>query len=102
MDCPKCKTANPDDVQFCTRCHATLRYICPSCKHDQAHGGTCDQCGVDFAKYAVMMHFQAKATADKERARSKSRSTLVRQILLLPLTGGLSLLNHLRSKLRGD
>ena len=102
MECPKCKTENAETVQFCARCHATLRYTCPACKHTQLHGGKCDQCGVDFAKYAMMLQFQAKTEADKDRERLKARSSLIKQILLLPITGGLSLLKYFRSQLRGE
>ena len=102
MLCPKCRQENLDTAQFCQRCHAPLRYLCPSCKHVQDHGGTCDQCGVDFAKYAAMMVFQAKTDAQQKREQVKARSSILKQILLLPITGGYSLLKYLRSRVRGD
>lgn len=102
MQCPKCKTENTEEAQFCTRCHATLRYTCPACKHVQFHGGKCEQCGVDFMKYALMLQFQAKTQADYNRERVKARNSLIKQILLLPLTGGLSLFKYFRSLLRGE
>ncbi len=80
----------------------TLRYTCPSCKHIQTHGGKCDQCGVDFAKYAAVLQFQAKTEADQEHERVKARSSIIKQILLLPITGGFSLFKYFRSQLRGD
>jgi hypothetical protein len=64
-------------------------------------GGKCEQCGVDFAKYAVMLQFQMQSQAQQIRQRSKTRVSIVRQFLLLPITGGLSLLGFLRSRLRG-
>jgi len=57
---------------------------------------------VDFAKYAAMLQFQMKAESDQERARFKKRSAIYKQILLLPLTGGLSLLRYLMTRLRGE
>lgn len=79
-----------------------LRFTCPACKHVQLHGGTCDQCGVDFGKYAAMLVFQAQAQADQSRQRTKDRNSILKQILLLPVTGGLSLIGFFRSWGRGE
>jgi hypothetical protein len=57
---------------------------------------------VDFAKYAAMMVFKAKDDARQARDRTRARSSLLKQIVLLPITGGLSLLKYFRSQLRGD
>jgi hypothetical protein len=94
MQCPKCQSANSDAAQFCTRCHATLRFLCPSCRHSQDHGGACDACGVDFGKYAAMLVAQEQIDADKEHARVRERVGLWKQVFLLPITGGFSLLKH--------
>ena len=102
MTCPKCSHVNPDGIQFCTRCHAPLRYTCPACKHVQDHSGNCDQCGVDFAKYAAVLMAQAQSRAEQDRERSKRRSSIVKQIVLLPVTGGLSLLKFFFSRNRDD
>ena len=102
MDCPKCHRENPEAAQFCLRCHAPLRIICPACKHPQLEGNKCDECGVDFAKYLGMLQFQMKSEADQDRARRKNRSAIFKQILLLPITGGFSLLKYFRSRLRGE
>jgi hypothetical protein len=95
MDCPKCKTANTDTVRFCTRCHATLLYKCPSCAATQRHGGTCDKCGVDFAKYATMLISQESIRAERDRKRTRTRADVLKQGLLLPITGGFSLIRYL-------
>jgi predicted ATP-dependent serine protease len=79
-----------------------VRYVCPACKQIQQVGGKCEQCGVDFAKYAMMLQFQMQSQAKQNRQRSKTRVSIIKQILLLPITGGLSLLGFLRSRLRGD
>jgi hypothetical protein len=91
MECPKCKTANPDTTQFCKRCHATLLYKCPACGVSQRHGGTCDKCGVDFAKYAAMMIAHEEARAEREHEKVRERAAGWKQAFLLPVTGGFSL-----------
>lgn len=95
MECPKCKTQNADTVQFCTRCHATLLYKCPACAATQRHGGSCDKCGVDFAKYAAMLISQESIRAGRDRDRTRSRAEMLKQGLLLPITGGFSLIRYL-------
>jgi hypothetical protein len=55
---------------------------------------------VDFAKYAAMLVFQAKDAAQTERAKSQGRAAIVKQILLLPITGGLSLIKYFVGKVR--
>lgn len=102
MDCPKCHRENPDNAQFCLVCHAPLKYVCPSCKHVQLKGGQCEKCGVDFAKYLAMMQFQIKSEADRDRERLRTRSGIFKQIVLLPITGGFSLLKYFRNLLRGE
>src|SRR5208337_3602543 len=100
MRCPKCLRENPDNLQFCTRCHTPLRFTCPACRHVQDHSGKCEQCGVDFAKYAAMLVFQARNGAQQKRRHSKERASLARRSFLIPLTGGLSLLRYVLSRLR--
>lgn len=92
MECPKCKTANPDTTQFCKRCHATLLYKCPSCAATQRHGGKCEKCGVDFAKYAAMLVAQEQSRANLEREKTHERAAGWKQAVLFPVTGGLSLI----------
>ena len=102
MECSKCRHTNPETAQFCLRCHTPLRYVCPACKHAQREGGKCEQCGVDFAKYAMMLQFQLQSQAQRKHQRSKARTSIIKQVLLLPITGGLSLLGFLRSRFRGE
>jgi hypothetical protein len=101
MKCAKCGHENPETNQFCARCHAPARFTCPACKHSQDHGGQCDHCGVDFVKYATMLVFQGQTAAQQERSRKKGRSEVFKQILLLPITGGWSLLKYLRETKEG-
>lgn len=50
---------------------------------------------MDFAKYVGVLMFQAKTESDKQSERLRQRSGMFKQILLLPITGGLSLLKYL-------
>jgi len=43
-----------------------------------------------------------KTESEQERARLKQHSAIYKQLLLAPLTGGLSLLKYFRSRLRGE
>jgi len=78
----------------------TLRYTCPSCSHEQRHGGTCDQCGVDFVKYLGAVVSANKAQSDAVHERLQSRSNLIVNLLLIPVTGGAHLLKYLFPGLR--
>jgi len=102
MTCVKCGQENLKAIEFCVRCHHPLRYTCPACIHEQNHGGQCDKCGADFAKYAAMLIAQAQSQAQQSREASRTRQSIIKQIILLPITGGFSLLKYLRSRSRGD
>jgi hypothetical protein len=43
-----------------------------------------------------MLVFQGQTSTKQARLRKKGRSEIIRQILLLPITGGWSLLKYLR------
>lgn len=101
MKCSKCGQDNSDALQFCTRCHATLRFVCPSCKHLQFQGGKCEKCGVDFAKYAVMIQAKAKDDLERDAAQERERMSLARSLILFPINGGLSILRYFRSRFLG-
>ena len=79
-----------------------MRYACPACHHLQDHGGQCDQCGVDFGKYAAMLLLQAQTQAQQERKDLQKRNSIIKHIVLVPITGGLSLLGFLRFLKRRD
>ena len=102
MECPKCKTANSDAEQFCRRCHTTLRYKCPSCGAAQRHGGTCDKCGIDFAKYAAMMIAHEQARAAREHEKVQEHVSVWKQVFLLPVTGGYSLIKFFFGRSRAS
>lgn len=95
MQCPKCGVEARDSDIFCRRCHATLRYKCPSCANVQSHGGNCDKCGIDFAKYAGVLMAQNQVEVNRERDRLKHRSGLLKTLILMPLDGGISFFRFL-------
>jgi hypothetical protein len=95
MKCPKCGNEARDVARFCQRCHMTLRFECPSCKHEQRRGGTCEKCGVDFLKYITAVVTAKKTEADAEHERLEQRSRLMRNMMLTPFTLGIPLLRDL-------
>jgi hypothetical protein len=99
MQCPKCGAEARDIARFCRRCHATLRYECPSCHHEQRQGGQCGKCGVNFLKYITAVVAAKQADADMTHERIEHRSDLMRNVLLTPFTLGIPLLRNL---LRGS
>jgi hypothetical protein len=92
--CPKCGTDARDVARFCPKCHATLRYECPSCHNNQRAGGKCEKCGVDFLKYVGAVVAAKKAEADAVHERLESRSSLLKGLLWLPFNGGMSLVRY--------
>jgi hypothetical protein len=92
--CPKCGTNARDVARFCPKCHATLRFECPSCHNAQRVGGKCEKCGIDFLKYIGAVVAAKQAEADMIHDRIESRSNLLKGILWLPMNGGLTLLKH--------
>lgn len=91
---------NGDTERFCRRCHATLLFKCPSCGATQRHGGTCDKCGVDFAKYAFMLVAQEQTRVSNEREKQVEKAAIWKQIILLPITGGYSLIRFFLNRSR--
>jgi hypothetical protein len=92
--CPKCGTNARDVARFCPKCHATLRFECPSCHNAQRVGGKCEKCGIDFLKYIGAVVAAKQAEADLIHDRIESRSNLLKGILWLPLNGGITLIKH--------
>jgi len=95
MNCPKCGAEARDVARFCRRCHATLRYQCPACQHEQRQGGTCEKCGVDFLKYITAVVAAKQAEADVIHERLERRSTFLKNVLWVPFTLGIPLLRDL-------
>src|ERR1700722_16215425 len=94
IKCPKCAADAREVARFCRCCHATLRFECPACKHEQRKGGACEKCGVDFVKYIGAVVAGKKAQADQVHDRIELRNNKIQHGLLLPVTGGLSLFRY--------
>jgi hypothetical protein len=95
MKCPKCSAEARDIARFCPRCHATLRFECPACHHEQRQGGKCEKCGVDFLKFVSSVVALKQGEADLEHDRLEQRSNLLKNILLLPFNMGIPLIRQL-------
>ncbi|HTS68462.1 MAG TPA: zinc ribbon domain-containing protein [Terriglobia bacterium] len=100
MQCPKCKTENTEQVVYCVRCHTPLKYTCPACKHVQLQGGQCEKCGVDFAKYAAMLIFQAQEASQQKRKRTGWRPPIWVHIVFFPFPAIIQLVLYLVRKAR--
>jgi hypothetical protein len=101
MQCPKCGSKARDVARFCPRCHATLRFECPACHHEQRQGGKCEKCGVDFMKYLAAMVAVEKGQSEVTRGKMQQRSGLLRGLLLAPFDMGWSFIRGMRSRARG-
>jgi zinc-ribbon domain len=95
VTCPKCGATVREIARFCQRCHATMRYECPACSHQQRSGGNCEKCGVNFIKYVGAVVAAKQAEADAIHEKIEQRSTLMKNLLFIPLTGGISLIRQL-------
>jgi hypothetical protein len=49
-----------------------------------------------------MLVFQAQDVAQSERDKSKNRTAIIKQVLLLPITGGYSLMKYFLGRARRD
>jgi hypothetical protein len=94
IQCPKCAADAREVARFCPRCHATLRLECPACQHEQRKGGSCEKCGVDFVKYITAVVAAKKVEADQVHDRIERRTGIIKQVFLLPVTGGLFLFKY--------
>ncbi|MDE3109200.1 MAG: zinc-ribbon domain-containing protein [Acidobacteriota bacterium] len=95
MQCPKCGTEARDVARFCPRCHATLRFECPTCHHEQRQGGQCEKCGVDFMKYITAVVAVKKAASEATHSKIEERSSALRNLVMLPFNMGLPLIRNL-------
>ena len=101
IKCPKCGGDAREIARFCPRCHATLRFECPACKHEQRKGGSCEKCGVNFLKYITAVVAAKQDEADQVHDRIERRTVIIKQVFLLPITGGFSLIKYFLKRPRG-
>ena len=95
VKCPKCGTAVREVARFCQRCHNTMRFACPACGHQQRTGGKCEKCGVDFIKYVGAVVAAKQAEADAIHDKFEQRSAFMKNLFVIPFTGGFSLIRQL-------
>jgi hypothetical protein len=92
VKCPKCGSDVREVARFCQRCHRTMRYECPACKHSQREGGKCEKCGVDFLKYISAVVSSKAAEADAIHDRLEQRSAFMKNLMWLPFTLGIPII----------
>jgi hypothetical protein len=95
IPCPKCGAAVREVARFCQRCHMTMRFDCPSCGNKQRTGVKCEKCGINFVKYIGAVVAAKKPEEDAIEQRLERRSAFLKNILAIPLTGGLKLFKQL-------
>src|SRR5277367_244901 len=95
IPCPKCGAAVREVARFCQRCHMTMRFECPSCHNQQRTGVKCEKCGINFVKYIGAVVAAKQAEVDAVEAKLDRRSALLKNLVALPLTGGIALVKQL-------
>ncbi len=82
-------------ARFCQRCHMTMRFECPSCGNKQRTGVKCEKCGINFVKYIAAVVAPKQTEADSIQEKLDRRGSFLKNLVALPLTGGLSLFRQL-------
>ncbi len=72
-----------------------MRFECPSCHNKQRTGVTCEKCGINFVKYIGAVVAAKQTEQDTIQAKLDRRSAFLKNLVALPLTGGLSLFRQL-------
>jgi ribosomal protein L32 len=73
----------------------TMRFECPSCGNKQRTGVKCEKCGINFVKFIGAVVAAKQAEVDAVDAKLDRRSAFLKNLVALPLTGGISLVKHL-------
>jgi hypothetical protein len=73
----------------------TMHFECPSCGNKQRIGVKCEKCGINFVKYIGAVVAPKGAQEDEIEAKMDRRRALLKNVLAIPFTGGLSLFKQL-------
>ena len=84
MHCAACNCENPQGVQFCTHCHATLIFRCARCWHEQSTHATCEKCGANMDNFWRTQLATAQAIHIKEEADHQERLEKLRDGMRSP------------------
>src|ERR1700730_9294746 len=95
IPCPKCGAAVREVARFCQRCHMTMRFDCPSCGNKQRTGVKCEKCGINFVKYIGAVVAAKQPETDTIQAKLDRRGAFLKNLVALPLTGGIALVKQL-------
>jgi class 3 adenylate cyclase len=80
MQCPKCRTENPEARKFCRECGTRLLIVCPNCQHENVPGDKfCGECGQALGE--SLRPSQAPAKLDKAEPQSYTPKHLADKIL---------------------
>ena len=64
MNCPRCKSQNPETAAFCDQCGTSLETACPSCGEANRRGAKfCKKCGESSSRAAVATQRTAAHTS---------------------------------------
>jgi len=75
-------------ARFCRRLSRHPALSMPFLRHEQRQGGICENCGIDFLKYVTAVVAEKQTETDAIDDRLERRSTLLKNVLWVPLTGG--------------
>jgi hypothetical protein len=73
----------------------TMRFECPSCGNEQRTGVKCEKCGINFVKYIGAVVAAKQTEADTIQEKLDRRGAFLKNLVALPLTGGISLVKQL-------
>lgn len=100
MNCPNCRTANPEEARFCFNCGTPLSQRCANCQSDLAPGARfCSNCGqpvnvqtaADSARLTRLAAAAPAPLADKIRAAHLTGERKIVTCLFADVVGSTSL-----------
>ncbi len=83
MNCPRCRTVNPDDAKFCENCGLAFERACPNCgKVNSINAKFCRNCGYALAATTVQPARVAVETAPPPAStQSRLQQYIPRELL---------------------